>query len=254
MKPITIVPDEFASATKLLDGRTVLVIGANSDLGHAISRHLALQGAALILQASKKRNVSDLYDEIADIPGAKEPLIVEIDLDKAAEADLQILATGLAENLEALGSLVYLPAPSAPLSPFLHCTGDQLQSAFNEGVVRPARLLRALLPLLEQAPKPSVVLQTLAAGRNGRPYWSANGAGAAARENLVETLTTEHSGIRFNTIDFGKTASAQRHRAYPAEARSTLRECDDPASMAMVTYLVAGEASSAMRFVVPDMC
>lgn len=250
------LPSGFRPERVSLHGLNILVVGADSDLGNAISEKLASCGAGLILQASKRRNVNALYDRVVAMqtdPGSEEPLIAEIDLAKAETQQLNTLADGLGKTIEALDGLVYLPAASLSLSPVALTQDSHWQQAWGQGALAPLQLTRALLPLLGKARRPSVIYQSLAAGRKGRAYWSANGAASAALENIVQTLAAEYESIRFNTLDFAKTASALRHRAYPAEASSSLRRCDDPVLLATVLYLLSETADSGEQYALPDL-
>ena len=105
--------------------------------------------------------------------------------------------------------------------------------------------------MLKKSAAPSIVFQTWAAGRQAKAYWTANGSACAARENFAGTLAAEDDDLCVSTIDFGKVSSALRHRAYPAEARSTLRECDDRVLLDSIRFLLASDESQ--QLAVPDL-
>ena len=77
--------------TGLLEGRTAVVVGGHSGLGHAISRAFAMQGAAVVI-GSRRR---DLVDEVAtEVGGIAATCDITSDDDVRALVDLAVERTG----------------------------------------------------------------------------------------------------------------------------------------------------------------
>jgi len=118
------------------------------------------------------------------------------------------------------------------------CKPDVWQSFYQTAVLQPLSLTNALLPSLQKAERPSVIFSSLSAGQTGRAYWGPVGAAFSAGRNVCETFSEEHNEIRFNTLAPGRVATAVRHKYYPAEAKSTLRECNDTLLLNHYLYLL----------------
>ncbi len=232
-----LLPEHYSPPQHLLSNRRIVVIGAATDLGNAVSMYLAKNGAELVFIERKERLVSELYDNIV-AEGGTEPLSVALDLSKAGPEHLAQLANGLSEEYDAIEGIVYLATSAAPLSPIQLSKQDVWQSFYQTTVLTPTALVSALLPLLENAENPSVVFPSLSCGRTGKAYWGPVGAAFAALNNVCETFADEQTRMRFNTLSPGKVASAVRHKYYPAEAGSTLRACDDPVVLNHFLYLL----------------
>ncbi len=221
------VPADFDPAPDLLQHRNLLLVGAHTDLGHALARCLAGHGATLLLPTRKERLLAPLYDDIVANDGP-EPLLIAMDLDKAESAHFDALAEGLADAVTVIHGLVHVDLPAAPLSPLVNSSPETWQSCFHSIVHQPMLLLRGLLPLLQVTERAAAIFLTLPCGRSGAANWGPLGAALAARENLCNTLTREHPSIHCSTLDTGPVSSDLRRRFYPAEERAGLRAVDDP--------------------------
>lgn len=254
MPAVCEIPSDFDRRKVSLNGKSILISDAATDIGHSLSLSLAEQGATLLLVARKGRNLNALYDLILDQGGA-EPLIIEMDLTQALEDQYAILLSGLEKTFSALHGLVHLSLCGAPLAPISLTTTNTWQQCHDLALVKPMILTRTLLPLLQQAGSASVVFNTLAAGREGRAYWGALGAACAGIENMSQTLAQEVDNVRFNTLDIGKVGTDLRYKFYPAEANSTLRKVNDKLVHDYFLYLLTEESKNikGKQFRIPDL-
>lgn len=249
----TSLPDQYSPAPNILSGKKIVLTGGATDLGHAVAICCAQHGAELIFIERKERSVNALYDQIVGI-GAPEPLTVAFDITQAETYHLNRLNDSLATEFDAIDGVIHLTTSAAPLTPLALCKPDIWQSFYQTAVLQPLALTSALLPLLQKAETPSVIFSSLSAGQTGRAYWGPVGAAFSAGRNVCETFSAEHDEIRFNTLAPGKVATAVRHKYYPAEAKSTLRACNDPLLLNHFLYLLDPETTlSAQHLRVPDI-
>ena len=254
MSPHSAIPTDFDRNRVSLEGKSILISDATTDIGHTLGLGLAKQGATLLLLARKGKHLNALYDSILKSGGA-EPMIVEMDINRAQEEQFAQLLNGLEKSFDSLHGVVLLSLTGVPLAPVSLATTNTWQQCLDLTFMRPMVMIRTLLPLLQKAERASVIFNTLRAGRSATAYWGVVGAACAALENLSQTLAEEISDIRFNTLDIGKVNTDLRHKFYPAEAKSALRDIDDKTVLDYFVYLLSDESagSSGNRYSVPDL-
>jgi len=249
-----IIDDHFDAATVSLNGQHILVTGAITDLGFAVSRKLASKGSVIIMIDRKERLMAPLYDQILQDGGA-EPIMIAMDMAKAEPQDFEKLTAGLDGEIRALDGLLHLDLLAAPLTPLSLTNPANWLNCYQYVVMRPMMITQALLPLLERAPNPSVLFASFSAGRQGKAYWGPVGAAYAAIENLSQSMAHEFDNLRVNTIDPGRVNSSIRHKYHPAEANSTLRAFDDPVVLEhfLFPFSTAASGVNGKMLLVPDL-
>ncbi|MGB5706928.1 MAG: SDR family NAD(P)-dependent oxidoreductase [Arenicellales bacterium] len=254
MSPDLLIPPQFEKENISLEGRSILISDAATDIGRSLSIALAERGATLLLLARKGKTLNPLYDLIVDQDGP-EPMIIEMDLTKANDDHYTALLQSLQESYCALHGLVNLSLSSAPLAPTTLTSATTWHQCYEFNLIRPMLLTRALLPMLEKSDNASVVFYSLSAGRQGTAYWGPLGAACAGIENMSQTLAQEFPSVRFNTLDVGKVSTDLRHTFYPAEARSELRRVDDDCVMDHFLYLLSNASKdiSGAAFTIPNL-
>ena len=93
-----------------------------------------------------------------------------------------------------------------------------------------APVTQALLPLLQSAPRASLIFTASGVGRTGRAYWGAYAVSKFATEGLMQVLADElenTSEVRVNSLNPGATRTAMRATAYPGEDPNTLKTAED---------------------------
>ena len=244
-----------AQADGYLANKTVMVTGAGSDLGAAISLECARKGATVILMDTKQRFLNPVYDEITAI-GAPEPIIAPFDLNKE-ENNPQAVAQSISSAVPCLDCLIHAHTVASPLTPMAFNKIDNWASYFKTVLWLPLQLTQSLLGALSASQFASVIFISIDVGRTPRAYWGPVGSAYAALENTISTWADEpgNTNVLFNTIDPGKVKSALRKKYYPAEASDHLRKVDDPNLLAHFIYLANGQEHriQGKKFTVPDL-
>jgi NAD(P)-dependent dehydrogenase (short-subunit alcohol dehydrogenase family) len=195
---------------------------AASVLGAA--RALSAHGANVTLHG---RDEEALRSALASLhpPGRHQYIAQDL-----AEGDaVGRLAEETCRRLARLDVLIHSGGILGPRVPL----GEYPPEAWNEvlhlNLTVPFLLTQALLPLLRQGDRPSVVFITSGAGRRGRAGWGAYGVSKFGVEGLTQIWADElrPEGIRVNAVNPGGTRARIRALAYPDEDPQTLPTPED---------------------------
>ncbi len=223
-----------------LADRNVIVTGAASQIGGAVSLAAAQAGATVMLLDRKSRELIPVYDQIGK-SGYPEPMMVEFDILRMHPEGFMELADSLSRDCAEIHGLVHCAMWGSPLTPVAHGDMTVWRQVLDQQLIRPMYLTRSLYPLLKHDNPASVIFSVLTCGRNGSAYWGATGAAFAGIENLSQTLSREweNRNIRVNTLDCGKVKTALRKQFYPGEDISQLRDANDPEIIRHYLYLLS---------------
>jgi NAD(P)-dependent dehydrogenase (short-subunit alcohol dehydrogenase family) len=231
----TPAPDE-------LRGRVILVTGAGSGIGRAVSIALARAGAEVILLGRTVRKLEGVHAEIREL-GAPEASIVPLDLERALAADYEKVAAAIQERFGRLDGLLHNAALLGVLTPIDQYDVPTFMRVMHVNVTAAFVLTQHLLPLLRASQDASVLFTSSGVGKRGRAYWGAYAVSKFATEGLAQVLAHEtegNSAVRANIIDPGRTRTAMRRQAYPSEAQETL---PTPESLTGAYVALLGPAS-----------
>lgn len=179
-----------------LEGRAVVLTGAEGDIGRATAQRLAEAGARLVL--------TDLRAEVAEVAdahraGGAEAVAVQADVTSAADC------ARIAETArEAYGGVDVLVNNHGAIvgAPFLETTEEQWDMV--HGVVLKSIFLvsRAVVPLMLGRPGANVVNIASVGGLKALRYMSAYGAAKAGVIHLSKGMAIDlaDDGIRVNAI------------------------------------------------------
>ncbi|MEO8063056.1 MAG: YciK family oxidoreductase [Pseudomonadota bacterium] len=210
--------------TDELKGRVIMVTGAGSGIGRAVSLALAAAGAEVILLGRTVRKLEAVHAEIATL-GAPEASIVPLDLERALAADYEAVAAAIARRYGRLDGLLHNAALLGALTPIEQYDVPMFMRVMHVNVTAAFVLTQHLLPLLLRAPDASVLFTSSAVGKRGRAYWGAYSVSKFAVEGLTQVLAQEtesNTNVRVNIIDPGKVRTSMRRQAYPSEAIESL--------------------------------
>jgi NAD(P)-dependent dehydrogenase (short-subunit alcohol dehydrogenase family) len=185
----------------------VLVTGASTGIGHAISMHLARNGFTVYAGVRKEGDRERLEAEHERI----RPVI----LDVTVPADVARAVQTVRENGDTLAGLVN-NAGIAVAGPLEFLPINALRHQFEVNVVAPIAMAQAALPLLRESHGRIVNVGSIA-GRLSAPFVGPYSASKAAIASLTDALRQELSpfGISVSLLEFAsvKTPIWEKGRA-----------------------------------------
>ncbi|HXK53484.1 MAG TPA: SDR family NAD(P)-dependent oxidoreductase [Hyphomicrobiales bacterium] len=208
----------------MLKDKVALVTGASRGIGRSVARALAREGAHVIAVARTVGGLEELDDEIKTAGGSA--TLVPLDLTDYAGIDR--LGGAIYERWKRLDILVANAGILGAISPLGHVEPKTWDDTMAVNVTANWRLIRALDPLLRQAPAGRAIFVTSGAARNLRAYWGPYSVSKAALEALVGTYANEiaKTDVRANLINPGPTRTAMRAKAMPGEDPKSLPHAD----------------------------
>jgi 3-oxoacyl-[acyl-carrier protein] reductase len=196
--------------TKKLDHKVAVITGASKGIGAAIARHLAAEGAAVVVNYSSSKSGADKV--VADIAGAGgKAIAVQADISK--RTDIEHL---FAETRTAFGRLDILVnnAGIYEFAPLESITEEHFHKQFNLNVLGVILASQAAAGLFDSAGGSiiniSSVVSTLAFP-NASVYSATKGAVDAITRSLATELGPR--GIRVNAIRPGMVETEGTHAA-----------------------------------------
>ena len=239
-----------------VSGKVALVTGASRGIGRSVARALAREGAHVIAVARTVGGLEELDDEIRDIGGSA--TLVPLDLTDYAGIDR--LGGAIFERWKRLDILVANAGILGAISPLGHVDIKTWEDTMAVNVTANWRLIRALDPLLRQAPAGRAIFVTSGAARNLRAYWGPYSVSKAALEALVGTYAREvaKTNVRANLINPGPTRTAMRAKAMPGEDPRSLPHADSLAEaflrLARAEFTENGQVFDARSGVFAPLC
>jgi NAD(P)-dependent dehydrogenase (short-subunit alcohol dehydrogenase family) len=236
------LPADYRPHPELLAGRTVLVTGAGDGIGREAALAYARHGATVILLGRTTDKLEAVYDTI-EAGGGPQPAIFPLDLASAGESDYANLASAIGETFGQLDGLLHNAGVLGERRPVEHATWTAWETVMQVNVNAQFLLTRALLPLLQAAPRASIVFTSSGVGRRGRAYWGAYAVSKFATEGLMQVLADElenTSDVRVNSLNPGATNTAMRRAAFPGEEAT---DNPDPAAIMPAYLFLMGDDS-----------
>ncbi len=230
--------------SKKLGGKVALVTGASKGIGASIAKHLAAEGAAIVVNyASSKEGADQVVAEIAGNGGKA----IAVQADIAKQADIERL---FSETQQAFGRLDILVnnAGIYEFSPLEKVTEEHFHKQFNLNVL-------GLILASQEAAKHftaeggSIVNISSAASFMTPPNTSVYSATKAAVDAVTRTLAKElgSRGIRVNAINPGMVETegvraagfAESDFRKQVEARTPLGRIGQPDDIAPAAVFLA---------------
>ena len=236
--PITDLP----RTDKPLSGRVILVTGASSGIGRALSIAAAASGAQVVLCGRSVRKLESVHDAIV-AAGSPRPSIAPLDFERAAAEQYAALAEGLHTSFGRLDGLAHLAAQLGERAPIEHYDVPTWMRVMHVNLNAAFILTRTLLPLLRASADASVIFTGSSVSVRGRAYWGAYAAAKFGIEGLMQVLADETStttNIRVNSVNPGKVRTPLRAQAYPGEDPATVPAPEDV--IAPYLYLLGPES------------
>ena len=229
------VPGELA-------GRVIAITGASDGIGRAIALACAAHQATVVLIGRNPAKLEAVHGEVAAL-GAPEAAIAVLDLEKALARDYDAVADAVLERYGRLDGLLHNAGLLGTLTPIEHYDVPTWCRVLHVNLTAAFALTQVLLPALKKSADASVLFTSSSVGRQGRAYWGAYAVSKFAIEGLSQVLAQELEGIshvRVNTLNPGRSRTAMRRQAYPAEDIETV---PPPAAHAAAYIALLGPAS-----------
>ena len=207
-----------------LAGRVIAITGASSGIGRAVALACARHLGQVVLIGRNERKLEAVHAEIA-AAGGPQAAIAVLDLEKAVARDYDAVADAILERYGRLDGLLHNAGLLGTLTPIEHYDVPTWCRVMHVNVTAAFALTQVLIPALKQSSDASVLFTSSTVGRTGRAYWGAYAVSKFALEGLSQVLSAELESItrvRVNVINPGRTRTAMRRQAYPAEALETV--------------------------------
>lgn len=215
---------DYQPAPDAFSKKTILVTGAASGIGRAITLLLAQSGATVLMLDKKARHLEKLFDQII-AQNFPEPVILPVDLLDITPHSATALAQAIVNDFGSIDGLVHNAAELGSPSPLDQYDLEYWQQVMQTNFEAPYVLTRALLPLLRQEHNTSLIFSSADIGRHPAAYGGAYSISYAALEAQMKIWAEELenvSNIKINSLDPGPTRTTLRRRSHPGENQDTL--------------------------------
>jgi len=218
------IPKHFIADRDLLSGRVILITGASSGLGRALSIECARAGASVILSGRNGAKLERVYDEIEAL-GAPQPAIAMLDLAVATAVEYDGLARVIGDEFGKLDGLVHAAGLLGERTPLEQYDVPTWCKVLHVNLTAPFILTQVLLAELRKSSDASVIFVSSGVVKQSRPFWGAYAVAKTGLESVRSMLSEELEGepnIRVNSVNPGPMRTAMRAAAYPAEDPNSL--------------------------------
>ena len=233
---------DYTAPADLLKDRVILVTGAGRGIGAEAARTYAAHGATVLLLGKTEKRLNAVYDEIV-AAGHSEPVVIPLDLEKAAPEAYQELAAMVESEFGRLDGLLHNASILGPRTPLEQLAAENFAKVMQINVNAMFMLNSAMLPLLRLSKDASVIFTSSSVGRKGRAYWGAYAVSKFATEGLMQVMADEcdDTSIRANSVNPGATRTDMRAHAYPGE--NPLNNPTPAEIMPVYLYLMGAEST-----------
>jgi 3-oxoacyl-[acyl-carrier protein] reductase len=192
-----------------LHNKTALITGASRNIGKQIALTFAREGADLILNTRKSRNlVESLATTCKELGVRVVPVIGDVSNPQEVEAIVR-------QGIEALGRIDILVSNVAirPHKSFLEVTDEEWHRILNVNLNSAFYLLKAVLPGMIERRCGSIVIMGGQVAISGKPNTAAVAASKTGLIGLTRAIAAEMAphGIRANIINPGATDTERHH-------------------------------------------
>ena len=235
--------------TKKLSGKVAVVTGASKGIGASIGKHLAAEGASVVVNyASSKAGADKVVSEITSSGGKA----IAVQADMAKKADIERL---FAETKRQFGRLDILVnnAGIYEFAPLENVSEELFHKQFNVNVLGLILATQAGVKLFDSAGG-SIVNVSSVVSTLGFPNASVYSGTKGAVDSITRSLAKELGprGIRVNAINPGMVETEGTHTAGIAEsemrqqveAQTPLRRIGQPQDIATLATFLASPDSS----------
>ena len=169
-----------------ISGKVVVITGASSGLGEATARHLAGEGASVVLGARRRERLDDLVREIQDSGGKAKAF----ETDVTRREDVEALVRGAVETFGRVDVLVN-NAGLMPLSPLERLKVDDWDRMIDVNIKGVLYGIAAVLPLMQEQESGHIINISSVAGHKVRPGSAVYSGTKTAVRVITEGLRQE---------------------------------------------------------------
>ncbi|WP_413722789.1 YciK family oxidoreductase [Sodalis sp. RH24] len=225
----------------LLAGRIIMVTGAGDGIGREAALTYARHGARLLLLGRTEAKLAAVAGLIAG-EGGQPARVIPFDLAVAGAEDYALLGQRLAADFPRLDGLLNNAGLLGEIVPMAQQSPASWQQVMAVNVNAAFMLTQAMLPLLLQASRPSLIFSSSSVGRQGRANWGAYAVSKFATEGMMQVLADEYPAatLRVNCINPGGTRTGMRASAFPDENADRLKT---PAEIMPIYLYLMGDDS-----------
>lgn len=183
----------------MTSSKIAVVTGATRGFGREVVLGLAERGYHIVALGRTVGALEELDDLIQQRGGSA----TLVPMDFTGDLNLcDALGAQLYERFGKLDLLILAAATLGPLTPLGHLDPLQAQKAMAVNYLAPYRLVRALDPLLQQAPQGQAAFITCSLGDDTLAYWGNYRASKAAFATLAATYAAETQNSTVDVISF----------------------------------------------------
>lgn len=208
-----------------LKNKVALVAASSKGLGRASAEAMAQEGAKVTICARNEADLMTTRDEIAANTGA-EILAVNADMTNADD-----IANVVQQTVDHFGSLHILVtnAGGPPAGYFMDFDDAQWESAFNLSMLSSVRLIRAVLPQMQQAKWGRIINITSVSVKEPIDNLVLSNSIRASVHGLAKTLALQvgKDGITVNNVMPGYTQTDRVNQLVQVNAEKSGKSVDE---------------------------
>ena len=212
----------------MMEGKTILITGANRGIGKSLAKNFSNIGANVILLGKNEDSLNEVYDEIISCTKTK-PLIIESDLNLLDLDGAHQIKKAILNQYGVLDGLIYNAAKLGKMTSIEDYEDGLWKEIINTNLNSSFLIYKELIPILKAAPSGRIIFTSSGVAEVGKAYWGAYSVSKFAVKGLAEIMRDEldsTSNIKVFNYDPGATKTSMRASAYPGEDPNNLKDPD----------------------------
>ena len=212
----------------MMEGKTILITGANRGIGKSLAKNFSNIGANVILLGKNEDSLNEVYDEIISCTKTK-PLIIESDLNLLDLDGAHQIKKAIVNQYGVLDGLIYNAAKLGKMTSIEDYKDGLWKEIINTNLNSSFLIYKELIPILKAAPSGRIIFTSSGVAEVGKAYWGAYSVSKFAVKGLAEVIRDEldsTSNIKVFNYDPGATKTSMRASAYPGEDPNNLKDPD----------------------------
>ena len=212
----------------MMEGKTILITGANRGIGKSLAKNFSNIGANVILLGKNEDSLNEVYDEIISCTKTK-PLIIESELNLLDLDGAHQIKKAIVNQYGVLDGLIYNAAKLGKMTSIEDYEDGLWKEIINTNLNSSFLIYKELIPILKAAPSGRIIFTSSGVAEVGKAYWGAYSVSKFAVKGLAEIIRDEldsTSNIKVFNYDPGATKTSMRASAYPGEDPNNLKDPD----------------------------